>query len=213
MTEIRSYRRVFDLERRVYSVDRLRLNPGGVPVRGIVYFVVLLLGALVVGAMPGVGSMAQTVPWYLRDIAFPAGAATVLTVVRVEGRTFHLAARALVRHLASPRRVDCLRGRSEVGRRWYPDDMLVLPDGSDSSLRRMRYRGPGAVLVAVEHQRAAPTLGDLAGLGCVSRRRALVLSQTPGGRSLRRGTVISLQPDTRLLVSARRGTREGTTGG
>ena len=38
MMEIRSYRRVFDLERRVYSVDRLRLNPSGVPVRGIVYF-------------------------------------------------------------------------------------------------------------------------------------------------------------------------------
>ena len=30
-SEIRSYRRVFDLERRIYSIDRLRLNPGGVP--------------------------------------------------------------------------------------------------------------------------------------------------------------------------------------
>ena len=35
--EIRSYRAVFDLERRIYRVDRLRLNPGGVPVRGVVY--------------------------------------------------------------------------------------------------------------------------------------------------------------------------------
>ena len=42
MIEIRSYRRVFDLERRVYSVDRLRLNPGGVPVRGIVYLLAIL---------------------------------------------------------------------------------------------------------------------------------------------------------------------------
>jgi hypothetical protein len=32
--EIRSFRRVFDLERRIYRVDRLRLNPGGIPVRG-----------------------------------------------------------------------------------------------------------------------------------------------------------------------------------
>ncbi len=35
MMEIRSYRRVFDLERRIYQVDRLRLNPSGVPVRGV----------------------------------------------------------------------------------------------------------------------------------------------------------------------------------
>ena len=42
--EIRSYRRVFDLERRIYRVDRLRLNPGGVPVRGVVYFLVILVG-------------------------------------------------------------------------------------------------------------------------------------------------------------------------
>ena len=34
--EVRSYRTVFDLERRLYRIDRLRLNPGGVPVRGIV---------------------------------------------------------------------------------------------------------------------------------------------------------------------------------
>ncbi len=42
MIEIRSYRRVFDLERRIYSVDQLRLNPGGVPVRGVLYFLALL---------------------------------------------------------------------------------------------------------------------------------------------------------------------------
>ena len=44
LMEIHSYRRVFDLERRVYSVDRLRLNPSGVPVRGIVYFLAVVAG-------------------------------------------------------------------------------------------------------------------------------------------------------------------------
>ena len=46
MIEIRSFRRVFDLERRVYSVDRFRLNPAGVPVRGILYLLVALLTAI-----------------------------------------------------------------------------------------------------------------------------------------------------------------------
>jgi hypothetical protein len=54
--EIRSYRRVFDLERRIYSVDRLRLNPGGVPVRGVVYFLAIVLGGLIAGGMPFIGA-------------------------------------------------------------------------------------------------------------------------------------------------------------
>ncbi len=44
MIEIRSYRAVFDLERRIYRVDQLRLNPGGIPVRGVVYFLAILAG-------------------------------------------------------------------------------------------------------------------------------------------------------------------------
>lgn len=200
MTEIRSYRRVFDLERRIYSVDRLRLNPGGVPVRGVVYFVVLLLCALAAGALPVVGSIAAGVSWWVRDLAAPAAAASVLTVVRVEGRSFHLAARALASHLAAPRTVGCLRGRSEVGARWFPDDIVVLPDGSDARLRRLRYSGPGAMLVAVEHERLLPVSRDLPALGGLGRRRAVVVAQAGNGLALGRGQVILLEAGARLLV-------------
>jgi hypothetical protein len=31
------------------------------------------------------------------------------------------------------------------GRCWRPEELLVLPDGSDARLRRLRYTGPGAV--------------------------------------------------------------------
>ena len=60
--EIRSYRRVFDLERRIYRIDRMRLNPGGVPVRGIVYFLVLLCGALMAARLPLIGVAAERRP-------------------------------------------------------------------------------------------------------------------------------------------------------
>ena len=40
---IRSYRRVFDLERRIYRVTRIRLNPGGIPIRGVVYLLALVV--------------------------------------------------------------------------------------------------------------------------------------------------------------------------
>jgi len=152
--EIRSYRSVFDLERRIYSVDRLRLNPGGVPVRGVVYFLALAVCALAAARLPLAGALARALPWYLRDLALPCIGATLLGLVRLEGRTFHHAAQALLRHRASPRRLSGVHRLSTVGRVWHPPDLVLLPDGSEPALRRLRYTGPGAVLVAVEHERA-----------------------------------------------------------
>ncbi len=96
--EIRSYRAVFDLERRIYRVDQLRLNPGGIPVRGVVYFLAILLAMLIAGGLPLVGAAIGALPWYLRDLALPVASATVLSVIRIEGRPFHLAAYALLRY-------------------------------------------------------------------------------------------------------------------
>ncbi len=143
--EIRSYRAVFDLERRIYRVDRLRLNPGGIPVRGIVYCLAILAGLAILGALPLLGAAVRALPWYLRDLALPAGGAGLLTVIRIEGRPFHLAAAALLRHALGPRHLAGLRPCAPPGRVWRPEDLLVLPDGSDARLRRLRYTGPGAV--------------------------------------------------------------------
>lgn len=166
MTEIRSYRTVFELERRIYRVDRLRLNPGGIPVRGLVYFLVLLTGGLVVAHLPVLGAVARALPWYVFDVALPAVSASLLTMVRIEGRPFHVAVQALLRHGCGPRQLvgwracrasDCtaaVAGRSG----WWPPDILFLPDGSDRVIRRLRYRGSGAVLVSVDHGLEAPDM-------------------------------------------------------
>ena len=39
------------------------------------------------------------------------------------------------------------------GERWHPEEILLLPDGSDGRMRRLRYTGPGAVLVTIAHER------------------------------------------------------------
>jgi hypothetical protein len=201
--EIRSYRRVFDLERRVYSVDRLRLNPGGVPVRGIVYFLVLLLVSLFVARMPLVEGLLQIVPWYLSDLALPLLASAVLSVIRVEGRTFHLCAYALARYAVSPRQVCCLTRRTGVARRWCPDELLMLPDGSDSRMRRLRYTGPGAVLVRVSHARGGRcTERDSAGYACGPRRRGLTVRECTADGTQSDGEVICLTAGTRITAVA-----------
>jgi hypothetical protein len=154
-TEIRSYRRVFDLERRIYRIDRLRLNPAGVPLRGLVYFLALLAATLMAGRLPLLGLLVGALPWYLRDIAMPCGAAALLTMVRVEGRPAHRAGITLLRYSLAPHELAGLRPRVRADRRWLPDELVLLVDGSDSCLRRLRYRGPGSILVCVAHVRSA----------------------------------------------------------
>ncbi len=144
MSEIRSYRSVFDLERRIYRIDRLRLNPNGVPVRGIVYWLTILVATLLAGRVPLVGAVLHVFPWYMRELALPALAAALLSVVRVEGRPFHRAAVALVRYAIAPRYLCRWRPRAAPGR-WTPAGLLVLPDGCGTRLRRLRYTGPGVV--------------------------------------------------------------------
>jgi hypothetical protein len=157
--EIRSYRRVFDLERRIYRVDQVRLNPGGIPVRGVAYFLVIAMTSLAAARTPGLRTAAAAVPWYLRDLAFPVVLASLLTAMRVDGRPFHLAALSLARLVLESRHVDPLGGRRErdaCGHRWHPQPVLMLADGSDHRLRRAKYTGPGAVHFAAPHECAAP---------------------------------------------------------
>jgi hypothetical protein len=200
MMEIRSYRRVFDLERRIYRVDRLRLNPGGVPVRGVLYFLAILCAVLIVGRVPVLAIVASALPWYVRYLALPCASAAVLTMIRVEGRPFHLAAHALVRYGSGPRRLAGVH-RATVGERWRPGAILMLPDGSDASMRRLRYAGPGAVLVAVTHERAGrSTQRRPAALLRSACRPALTLRGLPQRRVLNRAHVIVLARGERLIV-------------
>jgi len=203
--EIRSYRAVFDLERRIYRIDRLRLNPAGVPVRGIVYLLALLVAIAACAHVPPLRALATALPWYLLYLALPGASAALLTVVAIDGRPAHLAAQALLRHRLAPRRSVGLRaGRAgwgaEPGARWRAPEILLLPDGSDARVRRLRYTGPGALLVCVAHEcveSPAPT----AVLG--GGRARLTVRALAGRPRPARGQVIALAPGARLRTVGR----------
>ncbi len=195
--EIRSYRTVFDLERRIYRIDRLRLNPGGVPLRGIVYFIAILVASLLAGRLPLIGLLARTLPWYVLDVALPGGAAALLTMIRVEGRPFHLAALVLVSYGTGPRELAGLRPYVARDRHWLPDELVLLPDGSDSRFRRLRYTGPGAVLVSAAHVRTELGAGSLRRM---ARRPSVTIDALPGRPAPARGQVIALRDGARLRV-------------
>jgi hypothetical protein len=203
VTEIRSYRSVFDLERRIYSIDRMRLNPTGVPVRAVVYFFVLAVLALFLGALPVMGAVMRLLPWYMRELAMPAAGAGILAAVRIDGRAVHLAAGSLLRLLSTPARTVAWGARSDLGRCWCPEEIVFIPDGSDSRPRRLRYVGPGSVLVLRPHriQEAPRAIGGRVRLRRVDLR--IVLDH--GGKPLRKGKVLLLGPDASLRVESRRG--------
>lgn len=152
MTEIRSFRAVFDLERRIYRIDRLRLNPGGIPLRGVVYFLALLALALLAARVPLLGVPVRILPWYLCDLLAPAALAALCTLIAVEGRPFHLAALALLRYALGPRELSGLRPRRRGEKVLLPGEMVLLADGSDSRLRRLRYTGPGTARIVCRGQ-------------------------------------------------------------
>ena len=206
MIEIRSYRRVFDLERRIYSVDRFRLNPAGVPVRGIVYLILGVGFVLALGAMPVLGALARVLPWYVTDLLIPGIAATLLSVIRLEGRSFHLAAGGLLGMTVGPRSISGLTRPSGVGAHWLAPELILLPDGSEPELRRLGYRGPGAVLVGVEHRREGVLERGRVGLG--SGRATLRLTAPASASRSARSQVIVLERGGRLIVDPLAGKRD-----
>jgi hypothetical protein len=197
MTEIRSYRKVFDLERRIYRVDRLKLNPGGVPLRGVLYFLAILILNLAVRGLPLLGVLAQAVPWYARDLIVPGAIAALLTLIKIEGRSFHLAVLALLRYAHGPHELAGLRPCVVLDRHWRIEELLVLPDGSDARLRRLRYRGPGAVLIGAAHVRTVWPPGVLRRL---RRSPSMTLAELPDRPNPTDGQVVVLEPGVSLEV-------------
>lgn len=87
---IRSYRRVFRVDRRIYRVDRWPVPvPGGVPLRGVLYFAVALALVLVAGALPGLGLLLGEITPPLRYVVLPLGVAVLGLQAAPDGRTAH----------------------------------------------------------------------------------------------------------------------------
>lgn len=192
--EIRSFGSVFALERRIYRIDRLRLTPSGVPLRGVAWGVGLAAVALVAGTLPPTRWLDPLAPWYLRDIGFPLTAAWMCASARVDGRPLHVAASSCAGHLLGARTLHTLCPPAPGERRWTPPPILLIPDGSDAGFRALRYRGPGAVLVARPHLRAEWR----------SRPRGAAITLHPLPRSAHaQRTVLELAPGAVLEVRPR----------
>ena len=142
LVTIRSYRLAFALERRIFRIERYRLPlPYGLPLRGLAYAVLALALMLVCERVAGVGVLVAAVPWPVRYLVIPAGAAQLLLGVRVDGRPAQQALLAWARlRLASGR-------RASQGERLRLEDVALAPDERDPMLRAAVVAGPGVVIL------------------------------------------------------------------
>ena len=194
--EIRSFRSVFALERRIYRIDTLRLNPAGIPLRGIVYAAVLV-AARAGRRRRAADQLARpadpVVPARPRPAAGGAGAAW-----RAAGRGPAVpsrGARAARHRLARRRLVRRWRRSPRARDRWRPPALLCIPDGSDARFRlaalpRSRRRARAASAPARRVVAAAPRRRHAAPAGRGARRAPTVLELAPG-RCSRCGTQLS----------------------
>jgi hypothetical protein len=145
--EVRSFRAVFDLERRIHQIDRWRIPlPYGLPLRSLGYALAALVVVLVTASLPFVGNIVAALPAPVRLVLLPAGAAYLLTRVSVDGRSAHVAGMRWVR--------SALRGRRFAGFRPCPatrvvrlDDLTLVHDESSGELRRGHLDGPAEVVL------------------------------------------------------------------
>lgn len=174
---IRSYRRVFEVDRRIYRVDRWALPvPGGVPLRGVGYFAATLVLVVVLGALPGIGEVLGLVSPPLRYVVLPLLVAVLGVQVAPDGRAAHrFAADWLRLHVRARRRcadrIVPLEGEPVP---WH-GELAVRWDGHGTELRRGRVRGPVRVTFNVpvalggagDRMTARPRAGGEAGQAVV----------------------------------------------
>src|SRR5215210_3923456 len=87
---IRSYRRVFEVDRRIYRIDRWALPvPGGVPLRAVGYFAVALMALIAAGALPGSGELVGALSPPIRFVVLPLAIAVLGTQAAPDGRAAH----------------------------------------------------------------------------------------------------------------------------
>src|SRR4051794_7930839 len=144
---VRSYRRVFRVDQRIYRVDRWALPvPGGVPLRGVVYFAVTLVVVVAAGALPLLGDVVGLLSPPLRYAILPLGVAVLGAQAAPDGRAAHrfagdwLCSRARRRRRCAGRPVP-LEGESVA---WH-GRVAVQWDESAPHLERARVTGPATV--------------------------------------------------------------------
>jgi hypothetical protein len=177
--QIRSFRVVFQLERRIHRIDRWRIPvPHGVPLRGVAYSAAALAVVVVAAGLPLIGPALRLLPPPLRLVIAPVAIGYLLTQLRPDGRAAHADAVARLRHAGTARRISAFRAVPPSGALAALGELALVPDERSGRYRRALVRGPAQVTLRLPARARA-------------RARVLRVDPVPGGPMLR-GRVVHL---------------------
>jgi hypothetical protein len=184
---VRSFRVVFELERRLHKVDRWRVPvPYGVPLRGVAYASLALLAVLLLERLPLAGGLLSLLPAPLRLVILPVGAACLLWRLRIDGRPAHTALGSILRFGLGSKRLSVFGDVPAVGASVTLGELALCPDGRSARYRRGLVSGPASVLLRFP-ARARP------------RGKALELEQS-SGEPMWRGKRVRLRAGEQLRL-------------
>ena len=133
--QIRSYHRAFHFELMLYTIGNLRpWRP--VPARAVLYTALSELVMIAVAHAPAIGGLVSGLGPEAVYGVIPLALGWLLTVARIEGRRFHVAARVWARHV--------LRGRTLIGgyRAMKPAGKPVAAEARAGGERWSGWRAP-----------------------------------------------------------------------
>ena len=144
---IRSFRVVFDLERRIHKVDRIRLPlPYGLPLRSVAYALIAFLGVVALSRVPLLGVPLLALPSPVRLAVLRALSAYALTQLRPDGRPAHWFLLAWTRQrLAARKIVGLAPARPAAVERLGA--LVLAPDERDVRYRAGVIEGPAVALL------------------------------------------------------------------
>jgi hypothetical protein len=144
---IRSYRRVFEVDRRIYRVDRWALPvPGGIPLRAVGYFAAALLLAVLLSVLPATRELIGAITAPLRYVVLPLAVAVLGSQAAPDGRAAHRFAADWVAFKLRARRRSAGRviPLADEPVLWH-GDLGVTWDHHGTRLARGRVTGPARV--------------------------------------------------------------------
>lgn len=180
---IESFASVFEQERRLHSIEvnpatgkRMQISTAGLPLRGLLYYVLAFLAVfwlvalpagIVLLVVPPLGWMFGALPFVLQALlvlgvvfGLPGGMAYSAMVAKVDGRPAHLWLLAWASWRLREKRTCNGRRVPREGERYrFGGRLKVRWDLSGSRLRRVRARGPMSLDFAVPVRFSPTTRG------------------------------------------------------
>lgn len=202
--QLRGYRRVFRIERRLYKFDRWRIPyPHGVPLRGIGYFLAVEFGVVVLSRLPAVGALVGLWGPLISFLGVPLLAAFVLMQGWIDGRPPHHALASVIAWWIAPRDLAGLAPCPRRGSEIVPvAEVTVAFDARESFPVPGRVRGPAQLTFRypgeVRAEGAPPWVRDRDRR--LARARRYRVRRRRGAAPMLRGKVVSVPPGREVVI-------------